>query len=87
MTSQRAAAALAGFFLISTLAGCAPKTGADGAGAGGKGGKKGAGAGPNAPVPVETLAVKRRTFSSQPVSPGGSPPCLFAKASLSEPGR
>lgn len=62
MTSQRAAAALAGIFLISTLAGCAPKKGADAGG--GSGGKKGAGAGPNAPVPVETLAVKRGTIAN-----------------------
>ena len=58
MTSQRAAAALAGFFLISALAGCASKTGA-----GGAGGKKGGGPGPNAPVPVETIAVKRGTIA------------------------
>ena len=61
MTSQRAAAALAGILLLSTLAGCAPKTGADG-GKSGKGGK-GGGGGPNAPLPVEVAPVQRGTIA------------------------
>ena len=60
MKSQRAAAALAGIFLMTSafsLAGCGHKQGADG-------GRKGSGAGgPNAPLPVETMAVQRGTIA------------------------
>ena len=61
MTKQCAAAALAGLFLLSALAGCGPKKGADG---GGKSGKKGGGAGQSAPLPVETMTVQRGTIAS-----------------------
>ncbi len=63
MTSQRAAIALAGIFLVTVLplTGCGPKAEAGG---GGKGGKKSGGAGgPNAPLPVETMAVQRGTIA------------------------
>ena len=57
--------ALAGIFLMTSvvaLAGCGPKTGADGGG-GGKSGRKGGGSGLNAPVPVETMAIQRGTIA------------------------
>ncbi len=58
MKINRAAAALAGVLFVTALAGCGAKKGAD-AGAGKKGG-----AGPNAPLPVEVLPVKRGTIAS-----------------------
>ena len=60
MTKHCAAAALAGVFLVSALAGCGPKRSADGGGSG----KKGGGAGQNAPLPVETIAVGRGTIAN-----------------------
>ena len=63
MISQRASMALAGIFLMTSavsLAGCGPKAGADG---GRKGGKNGGAGGPNAPLPVETMAVRRGTIA------------------------
>ena len=61
MTKQCAAAALAGLVLLSALAGCGSKKGADGSGGGGK---KGGGAGQAAPLPVETMVVQRGTIAN-----------------------
>jgi RND family efflux transporter MFP subunit len=57
MRINRAASALAGIFLVASLAGCGSKQGAGG-------GKGGGGAGPNAALPVEVATVTRGTIAT-----------------------